>query len=157
MHSQVLGLLPRIDFQGLPEFPTSLSVTGMPDRHSELLRQRALVLEHLAWLDREIASVSSGNTVPPDAATAPAPITAATPADVPTGAATPAMSPNVSSGTAKPAEDIPPDTEVILEQYRVEPAAVKQDVRKGCLLYFVGAFVLLGIVVAVLYFAIGTR
>ena len=37
------------------------------------------------------------------------------------------------------------------------PAAVHQDVRKGCFLYFAGAFVVLGIVIAILYFTISSR
>jgi len=34
---------------------------------------------------------------------------------------------------------------------------LKTDVRKGCFLYFVAAFVAVGVIIAVLYFAIGTR
>src|SRR5690349_2525236 len=44
-----------------------------PDRLQQLLRQRALLQEHLAWLDREIAAASEG-TPPP----APTPIARAT-------------------------------------------------------------------------------
>ena len=32
--------------------------------------------------------------------------------------------------------------DAILEEYRVAPDTLKTDIRKGCLLYFVGAFVL---------------
>ena len=48
-------------------------------------------------------------------------------------------------------------SEEILDQYRVSPKAVHQDVRKGCFLYFAGAFVVLGIVIAILYFTISSR
>ena len=116
----------------------------MPDRLSELVRQRALILDHLAWLDREIASVTAKPVIPPLAPSPPSP--APPPAAI--GAATVAV-------TATPPNVLP--TEEILDQYRVAPAALKKDVRKGCLLYFVGAFVLLGVVVAILYFAIGTH
>lgn len=125
----------------------------MSDRLSELIRQRALVVEHLAWLDREIAD-AKGKVDPaaPNAAVA-----VLLPATNPASDAATALAPPNLVGPP-PSVDAPvPETEVILEQYRVTPTAVKQDVRKGCLLYFVGAFVVLGIVVTILYFAIGTR
>ena len=50
-----------------------------------------------------------------------------------------------------------PEAGEILDQFRVEPSAVKKDVRKGCLLYFAAAFVLLGVVIAILYYTIGTQ
>jgi hypothetical protein len=128
----------------------------MPDRHSELVRQRALVLEHLAWLDREIASAAAGPVNPSDASLPTAPPTAPAPA-APSETGQAVASPAAFAPTAKLPDEIPPEAQVVLEQYRVEPAALKQDIRKGCLLYFVGAFVLLGIVVAILYFAIGSR
>ena len=124
----------------------------MRERLTELVRQRALVSEHLAWLDREIASVhatlsssTSGSYIaPPQAATAPSserhsPL-------LPTAGATPTTGSRSVSPVAP---------EELIEQYRVSPATVKQDVRKGCLLYFTAAFVVLGIVVAILYFTIG--
>ena len=130
----------------------------MPDRHSELLRQRALVLEHLAWLEREIAASGSAapppGVLPPNApapATVPAASNAATVGNAAVAPSAPATTPE------KSADEIPAETEVILEQYRVPPAALKDDVRKGCLLYFIGAFVVLGIVIAILYFTIGTH
>lgn len=43
------------------------------------------------------------------------------------------------------------DADEILEQYRVAPAALQTDIRKGCLLYFIGALVFVGGVVAGLY------
>jgi hypothetical protein len=146
----------------------------MSDRLSELLRQRALMAEHLAWLDREIANVKalpgvatatsspslprpasnlgSETASPASATTLPAPRPSTLPAHGGTASIPP---PNVADTTLQ-TEVIPPETEVILEQYRVTPAAVKQDVRKGCLLYFIGAFVVLGVIVAILYFTIGS-
>jgi hypothetical protein len=128
----------------------------MPDRLSELVRQRALVLEHLAWLDREIASATASGaasplapTPPPGIATANLPLVETTRVPAPATGGAPVAS--ATSGAAVP------EPEIILDQYRVAPATVKQDVRKGCLLYFAGAFVVLGIIVAILYFTIGTR
>jgi hypothetical protein len=132
----------------------------MPDRLSELVRQRALVLEHLAWLDREIASATASGAASPLAPTPPPGIaTANLPANLPLVETTRGPAPAtggapVASATSGAAV---PEPEIILDQYRVAPATVKQDVRKGCLLYFAGAFVVLGIIVAILYFTIGTR
>jgi CHASE3 domain sensor protein len=116
----------------------------MSDRLAELSRQRALVQEHLAWLDAEIARVrvQEGAALAALAATpspSAEPITAAASSET-----LPLSGPAVSADT-------------VLEQYRVAPEALRQDVRKGCLLYFAAAFVLLGIVVVVLYFSIGSR
>ena len=48
----------------------------MPDRLAELRRQRALVQEHLAWLEREIAATEK---TPSATRPADAPLTAAAP------------------------------------------------------------------------------
>ena len=144
----------------------------MRDRLSELVRQRALVSEHLAWLDREIASVHatlSSSTRPPETSpNAPTQSPASDPSTsgsyiAPTQAATAPSnerhSPLLPTAGATPTTEsrsvAPVAPEELIEQYRVSPATVKQDVRKGCLLYFTAAFVVLGIVVAILYFTIG--
>jgi hypothetical protein len=116
----------------------------MSDRLSELVRQRALVLEHLAWIDREIAQA---NMAAPGVSRTPA-VPFVTPVPLPAAPAAPDV-----STVAVPVDD----ADEVLEQYRVSRKAVHQDVRKGCLLYFVGAFVVLGIVVAILYFTISSR
>jgi hypothetical protein len=110
-----------------------------PDRLPELLHQRALLREHLAWLDRQIAQASGGEQRP-----------ATTPGDVvnpkPTAPVRAAPS-SVAAGEASlPAAD------EILEQYRVAPNALQTDVKKGCLLYFAGAFVLLALAIVAFYF-----
>lgn len=143
----------------------------MSDRLSELLRQRALLQEHLAWLDREIDAAARSSSTPSSSALPRSP-----PPDVPAFPLTPAL-PTVSvaaippppsspaltarlAGTSpvSPAENVVvPGAEAILDQYRVEPRSVQQDVRKGCFLYFAAAFVLLGLGVTVLYFMISSR
>ena len=45
----------------------------------------------------------------------------------------------------------------ILAQYRSAPGAVRQDVRKGCLLYFALALIVFVACVAILYFTLGPR
>lgn len=128
----------------------------MPDsRLDELHRQRALVQEHLAWLEREIqAEERSGK---PREKTSPSPIAstgaravADRPAD--TSARTDARA--AGAGSAARSDAVADD---ILEQYRVPPASLQSDVRKGCWLYLVAALVGLALVVAVLYVAISRR
>ena len=157
-----------LPFAGLPAFGRSLKLSRMRDRLSELVRQRALVSEHLAWLDREIERTSA-ETAPPAAAggitAAPTP-TSATPLPLNPSPPSPGAKPPTTAAVVIPTQpgptEIPGDaasapSEDILEQYRVSPTTVHQDVRKGCLLYFAAAFVVLGIVVAILYFTISNR
>jgi hypothetical protein len=102
----------------------SLELPVVSDRLSQLQRQRALLQEHLAWLDREIVAAQSGTkpSVPP------ASVAAAI----------------VPAGTEALATDI-------LAQYQSDPASVKEDVKKGCFLYFFLAFAVVGVGVLALY------
>ena len=127
----------------------------MADRLSELARQRALLSEHLAWLDREIADETVKRLIPKQLESAPPPVATVSPLE--------STGPTALAGRVTPPVVVPttaavvPEPAEILDQYRVTPSSVKQDVRKGCLLYFAAAFVLLGLVVVILYFTIGTR
>ena len=105
-----------------------------PDHLAELQRQRVLVQEQLAWLDREIQAAR------PTPATTPAPVSRPTTR----------LSPELTPFT--PASIPDADAEAILNQYRSEETSLKADVRKGCLLYAALAFVLLVISVFALYF-----
>jgi len=118
----------------------------MSDRLDELVRQRALVQEHLAWLNREIANAA-------EAAKA---TTAAPPAPLsPAGARAVPPAVTLAASPAAPTTGVGPiEADEIMAQYQATPGNVKQDVRKGCLLYFSAALVLLGLVVTVLYFAL---
>lgn len=99
----------------------------MSDRLSQLHRQRALLQEHLAWLDREIA------------------------AEQPTAQpGTKPAAPPASSAAVVPAATEALATD-ILAQYQSDPASVKEDVKKGCFLYFFLAFAVVGIGVLALY------
>ncbi|MDP3069316.1 MAG: hypothetical protein Q8N18_03460 [Opitutaceae bacterium] len=62
----------------------------------------------------------------------------------------------MSPSSAKPA---PSEVQVdqILAQYRSAPNTVRQDVRKGCLLYFMLALAIVAACVTIFYFTIGTR
>lgn len=150
----------------------------MADRLAELRRQRALLQVHLAWLDREITRAggdpnsgsfppfgstpstapfvagsnpplpASGAGTPAPGKPSPAAPAAASPQPVPLAAPAAAVSPPAApgAGVAKAEAD------ALLQQYRREPEVVHRDVRQGCLLYFVGALVLLAAGVAALYF-----
>lgn len=111
-----------------------------PDRLAELRRQRALVQQHLEWIDREI-DAANGQVArasnPPEA----------TPSST---LATPVPLRATRSATSSPATMEPWMGE--------EPRAandVRQDVKKGCLLYFAAAIAAVIFTVAVLYFAFG--
>ena len=115
------------------------------DRLAELLRQRALLQEHLAWLDREIAAwrLAVGGPARNEAVPA-VNIPAAIKPEPET------TRPIVSAEPARPTADV----DALLEEYRVPPKTLQQDVRKGCLLYFLSGFLVLGLIVLVLYFAL---
>jgi hypothetical protein len=128
----------------------------MPDRLAELLRQRALVQEHLAWLNQQIADAAEaakGKTAEP---LLPASPTLAAPIPTVNLPRVTLPTPVAASTATAPAASVA-DADQILAQYKVTPVAVKEDVRKGCLLYFVAAFVLLGVGLVTLYFLIGSR
>lgn len=95
----------------------------MPDRLTELQRQRALAAEQLAWFDREIAKESG------QAPAAPAPIATAP----------------VATGAAQTAEEI-------LAQYRKPVPSSDKEIKRGCYLYALFAFGLLVIFVVGAYY-----
>lgn len=89
----------------------------MTDRLAELRRQRALVAEHLAWLDREIA--------------------AANPAAPPPPSLSPAVeSPAVTATRSEPLPPAPAPQPPASALPESRPADIRRDVRRGCLLYF---------------------
>ena len=121
------------------------------DRLEELRRQRALVAGHLAWLDTEIARAEHGDDAPATEVTA-VPFSMRAP-DAPSPA------PKIPSATVAapraenfPGSAAPLDIEALLAEQRQDPAAARDDIRKGCLLYFAAALLLLSAVVGALYF-----
>ncbi len=81
-----------------------------------------MIQEHLVWLDREIAAETGAPPSPPVRA---------------------------------PALTDPAQTEAIAEQifsqYRGEAQSLRSNVKRGCLLYFILAFALVGLGVLALY------
>jgi hypothetical protein len=124
----------------------------MPDRLEELRRQRALVQQHLDWLDREIAAEAEKT----DQETAGARIATLGAAAVPKTFSPPSASAITATTPAAHAVTpaAGPDADTILEKYRVAPTALHNDVRKGCLLYFAVALALFFAGVIILYFVL---
>jgi hypothetical protein len=103
------------------------------DRLDEFRRQRALLREHLEWLDRQIArlEVNSPPGGPPESSAVPPP--------------------PLAGGAFPPARASDLDAEAILAQYRQPAGNVQSEARRGCLLYFVVGLALMALVVVVLY------
>jgi hypothetical protein len=139
-------------FAGLPDFHRSLTVRpSMSDRLAELARQRALVQEHLAWLDREIADAARKSPANPAGPASPASLL-----PMPNAPQLPQAHESSAGGNLNPGGTpvLPSDPDAILTQYRVAPGALKEDVRKGCFLYFAIALVVLALGVGLLYVVI---
>ncbi len=96
----------------------------MPDRLDDLRRQRALVQEQLAWLDREIASLKQPS--PPSTPVADAPGSRLVPPPV------------------DPAFEVP--------NYEPDPMSAQRDTRRGCLLLAALVLVLLAGAAVAIYF-----
>lgn len=111
----------------------------MPDRLQDLQRQKALVQEQLAWLDREIAAIEKKkvSVLPPEPAAIMMPVT-------------PAKSAAIGSVDAAAAERA---AEEILAQYQQESQSLQKNVKRGCFLYLFAAIGLLILGVCVLYLA----
>ncbi len=109
----------------------------MSDRLQDLQRQRALVQEQLAWLDREIAAIQKTkiSVLPPEPAAIVIPATA------------PKSAP-ISFGDVAAAERA---AEEILAQYQQESQSLQKTVKRGCFLYFIAALGLLVLGVFALY------
>src|SRR5580704_6999845 len=93
------------------------------DRLQELRRQRALVQEHLAWLEREIASAS--------------------------GQATPAKPAVQSQSPVPPAEGDDPNA--VIESYKAESRSTPVKAFWGCIWLFVAALAIFALCVFALY------
>ncbi len=121
----------------------------MSDRLRELLRQRTLLQDHLAWLEREIKE-ADGAAQPNAAATQPPPATAQP-------SSPPAASTMGPMATTPGPTDTGSVADDILDKYRVKPTSVQQDVRKGCFLYFTLGFIVFALGVLGLYYALRSQ
>jgi hypothetical protein len=107
----------------------------MSERLRTLHRQQALLREHLAWLDGEIAR--EANQPKPDTA----------PVALPT---TPPLS---AATTADPApdQDPAPDVDALIERYASSERQNPADLRRGCLLVFSAGLTLMIVSVVMLW------
>lgn len=112
----------------------------MSDRLQELLRQKALLDEQAAWFEREIAleRARTGGPAAPAAAPAFPPVT-------PLAPATPAAAP------APVALSLDAEAEAIIDQYRAPAQSSRRLLQWGCILYVIGALVLLILSVLAIY------
>jgi cell division protein FtsN len=115
----------------------------MNSRLARLREQRDLILKHLQWIDQEIAvedSTESPKKPEVPASDQPKPVESPTTDVIPAPAPTP-----IASGEM-PVPALDPSDEGNVQ-------SLKSDVRKGCLLYFGLAWVLLAAAVAIVYLA----
>lgn len=119
-----------------------------PDRLAELRRQRALVAQHLAWIDAELTAAGTGQ--PPTPATS-----AGLPETVDLERAP--SSPPVSSPPALPEADpsvvlANARADEIIERYRATEALDPAATKRGCLLVIGALFALGGAVLLAIYY-----
>lgn len=120
------------------------------DRLEELRQQRALVQQHLAWLDSEIARASAAMEAGSEEAAKALP-SQPNDSDLP-GAPTAA-----SAGATKGAitDSVEGDPEAILANFRADASRAPQQVKLGCWLAFAGAFAVLGLFLLTWWFVRG--
>lgn len=124
----------------------------MSDRLNELQRQRALLAEHLAWLDREIAAHEGAPPAPGARASS-----ATHAASAPAGAAIPVLSGKpspIASVTVIPVADAPSpaDADALIQRYGYDPKSSSAEVKRGCWTAFAASFVLVALLVLVAWF-----
>ena len=117
------------------------------NRLNELLKQRALIEEHLAWLESEINALQSESLEIPVAEPSPSPI----PANrlEASDAFETLVDPNLAS-TETAAADPDPKAVVsdLYDELGPETQSSVNDARKGCVTLFVGAFLVLAAIAA---------
>lgn len=111
--------------------PTSPNLRHMQDRLAELRRQRALVAEHLAWIDREIAAAAPADSPLQSSADAPRPapnltVNAVSEPPQPVLPINPSQRSDASAPASVPLPSLPES----------KPAEIQSDVRRGCFIYF---------------------
>jgi hypothetical protein len=122
----------------------------MPDRLNELLRQRALIQEHLSWLDRQIIAESDGISPLSPPSTSPGPSE---------GGKQPLVTTPLPFAPAGLPGSPPSDHEgdAILEDYKKDSHRQQSDIKRGCFLYFLGALAFVSLVVFLFYFFYSRR
>ncbi|MDF3059788.1 MAG: hypothetical protein K0R17_4003 [Rariglobus sp.] len=116
----------------------------MSERLRHLQRQQALLREHLAWIDAEIAR---------EAASAPVPMPAAQPPGTspPTPIPGSAPAPDTANNTTPPAAASADEADVLIQHYARGERQNPADLRRGCLLVFSSALLLLAAGIAAVW------
>lgn len=120
----------------------------MPDRLQELIQQRRLIEEHLAWLNREIAATlphPTGGGVSDSRAQLTQTSSTVRPIHPP------------QTGAMAEATLAEKDADNILAEFQQNPQNLRQDVRRGCLIYFGVFMALLMLGVFLLYLNYASR
>ena len=118
-----------------------------PDRLAELRRQRALVAQHLAWIDSELTAAGAGQTSQPLAAPPPTiPSAVSDEPGEPTAPATLAASEDAAIALAQTRAD------EIIEKYRATEALDPRAAKRGCLVLFGAFFAFAGFVILAIYY-----
>src|SRR4051812_44445051 len=114
----------------------------MADRLQELLQQRALIKEHLAWLEGEISAASGRPAAsevrerfPP--ALSPAAATASTPAQ----RSAPRFPASTGTVAPLPARD---ESDALIAEFAAQEKTSPVPTKKGCWIFFCAALLLVG-------------
>ena len=121
------------------------------DRLTELRRQRDLLKQHLAWLEREIATTETSAGLPdsPPISSMPGPVRGVS------GSRAPAMEDQPVVAAANRDVDEPgAAADAILDEYRTPSVLLRRDVRRGCFMYFAAALAAFAAAIVGLYFAL---
>jgi hypothetical protein len=116
----------------------------MADRLQELLQQRALIREHLAWLEGEIAAASGKSATPENTAwPAPAPVSPAAATSAPASVSSaPAFHPRHS-----PSKE---DPDAMIARLAAAEKTTPVPTKKGCWIVFVSGLIFFGVAAWVL-------
>jgi hypothetical protein len=113
----------------------------MVDRLQELLQQRALIKEHLAWLEGEISAAAGRPAEVREAAPIfPASPSALRPAAV-TQPPTPLSAPAAPARTAQRKQE---DADAMIARLAAEETSAPVPAKKGCWIFFCATLVVLG-------------
>ncbi len=134
-----------LSFPGPPGLASILPAAMSPDRISELRRQRALIAQHLAWIDAELTTAGAAQaglaSASNPASLASLDLSSAPPA-IPS--ATTAHEPGVAMAHARADE--------IIEKYRATEALDPKATKRGCLVLFGALFALVGAGLLAIYY-----
>jgi hypothetical protein len=99
----------------------------MSERLSHLHRQQALLREHLAWIEAEIARETGHDSQPV----------------LSHAAAAPAQLPPISAPLVPTSAESLPEADALLEKYASGERQNPADIRRGCFIVFIAALALL--------------